>query len=111
MSPVTLAQTAIGISSLVPMDLYGTPFNVGVASKLSAGTVTYTIQYTMDNPYTATDASGTNLTWFDHPTMAGLTGNAYGNFAFPVRAIRSNVAAIAGGGTLTTTIVQAVSVA
>jgi len=105
MRPVSFTQKAIGISSLVPIDYFVNPFNVGVAVKTSGGTFTCTVQYTLDDPFTATDAAGTNLTWFTFTGLSAVTAATYASMTTPIRALRTNVAAISGG-VLTTTIVQ-----
>ena len=94
-----VAQTGVGSSSTIPMNLDSTPFNVGFGVVVS-GTVTYTVQHSFDNPWT-TDSP----VWFDHPTVASETANADGNYAFPVAAIK--VAVTSGSGTATLTVIQA----
>ena len=44
-------------------------------------------------------------TWFDHPTVVGLSANADGNYAFPVTAIKLVIGS--GSGTVALTLVQA----
>ena len=94
-----VSKTGTGSSSIIPMNLDSTPFNVGFGV-VASGTVTYTVQHTFDNPWTTT-----NPTWFDHPTVASETASADGNYAFPVAAIK--VAVTAGTGTATLTVIQA----
>ena len=94
-----VSQTNTGSSAPIPMNLDSTPFNVGFGVTIS-GTPTYTVQHTFDNPWTTTSP-----VWFDHPTVAGETANADGNYAFPVAAIK--VAVTSGTGTATLTVIQA----
>lgn len=94
-----VSQTDTGSSAIIPMNLDSTPFNVGFGVTIS-GTPTYTVQHTFDNPWTTTSP-----VWFDHPTVAGETANADGNYAFPVAAIK--VAVTSGTGTATLTVIQA----
>lgn len=94
-----VSKTGVGSSDSIPMNLDSTPFNVGFAVVVT-GTVTYTVQHTFDNPWTTTSP-----TWFDHPTVAGESANADGNYAFPVAAIK--VAVTAGTGTAQLTVIQA----
>ena len=94
-----VSKTGVGSSAIIPMNLDSTPFNVGFGVVV-AGTVTYTVQHTFDNPWTTTSP-----VWFDHPTVAAEDANADGNYAFPVAAIK--VAVTAGTGTATLTVIQA----
>ena len=94
-----VSKTGTGSSAIIPMNLDSTPFNVGFGV-VATGTVTYTVQHTFDNPWTTT-----NPVWFDHPTVAGETASADGNYAFPVAAIK--VVVTAGSGTAQLTVIQA----
>lgn len=98
MRPVVVVRVGTGTSAAVPLDLNISPFNVGIGVLVS-GTATYSIQHTFDDPGSASP------TWFNHVSLNGLTANADGNYAFPVRAVRVNVTA--GAGTVTTTFIQA----
>ena len=94
-----VSQTGVGSSTIIPMNLDSTPFNVGFGV-VATGTVTYTVQHTFDNPWTTT-----NPVWFNHPTVADETTNQDGNYAFPVAAVK--VAVTAGTGTAQLTLIQA----
>ena len=95
-----VSQTGVGSSTIIPMNLDSTPFNVGFGV-VATDTVTYTVQHTFDNPWNTT-----NPTWFNHPTVAGvISTNADGNYAFPVAAIK--VAVTSGAGTAQLTVIQA----
>jgi hypothetical protein len=84
------------------MDHYRTPFNVGFGVVSPDGGTTYSVQHTFDDVLN----SSVTPTWFDHTSYATpLSGNTNANYAFPVRAIRLNVAV--GTGTVTATIIQA----
>lgn len=92
------AAEATGSSPALPMNMNVSPFNVGFGVTVS-GTVTYKVQHTFDDP-------GTGFTtWFDHPTITGLSANADGNYAFPVSGIRITVTS--GGGSVTMNVLQA----
>lgn len=93
MRPNTLAQTGVGNSSALPLDIHKNPFNVGIGV-VTSGTVTYTVQYTFNE----TD-------WFDHPNLTNKTAKAESNIAFPVKQVRVSVTA--GSGTATATVIQA----
>ena len=95
-----VSKTGVGSSTIIPMNLDSTPFNVGFGVVVT-GTVTYTVQHTFDNPWTTATP-----VWFDHPTVQGIISlNADGNYAFPVAAVK--VAVTAGAGTATLTVIQA----
>lgn len=100
MRPIVKAQTGAGSSVAAPMDHYQSPFNVGFSVVVS-GTVNYTVQHTFDDIFNASITP----TWFNHPTVAGLSVSADGNYAFPVRALRVTVNS--GSGTATLTMIQA----
>jgi hypothetical protein len=99
---VTGASTS---STIIPMNLDTSPFNVGFGAVVSGTTttVTYQVQHTFDNPWTTPSP-----TWFTHPTFTPTAGSASqdGNYAFPVAAIR--VSTNAGNtATVTLTVIQA----
>ena len=103
MRPIFLTSTGISASSVAPMNVNTSPFNVGFGVVVS-GSVTYTVQHTFDDVWSPTfNASTTN--WFNHPTVAAQTAAADGNYAFPVTAIRLKTTA--GSGTATMTLIQA----
>lgn len=93
-----VSQTGVGSSPALVMNTNVTPFNVGFAV-VATGTVDYTVQHTFDDP-------GVGFTtWFSHPTVAGETNNADGNYAFPVTGVK--VLVNSGDGTATMNLVQA----
>lgn len=100
MRRTTVSKTGTGSSSSVPMDQYISPFNVGMGVVVT-GTVNYSVQHTFDDVYDAT----VTPVWFTHPTLASLTANADGNYAFPVTAIK--VLVNSGAGSAALTILQA----
>ena len=82
-------EGASGVTYPVVMDQYIAPFNASVAI-VPAGTATYTVQHTFDDPFAA-DFTPATAVWFPHPDLTAESGNNDGNYAFPVRAIRLNV--------------------
>jgi archaellum component FlaF (FlaF/FlaG flagellin family) len=94
----TVSQTGAGSSSAIVVNTNTNPCNVGIGV-LVTGTVNYTVQHTFDNP-----AVGFT-TWFNHPSLAALTANADGNYAFPITAVRITVNS--GAGTAQMNFVQA----
>ena len=108
MRPVYVTVTGVGNSSVIPMNHYVTPFNVGFGVT-KTGTVDYTVQHTFDDVFSSTFNPAT-ANWFDHPTIAAKTANADGNYAFPVTGIR--IKGNSGStGTVTLCLVQAGSAA
>jgi len=99
MRPVVVSVTGVGNSPVIPMDFRAQNFNVGIGVVVS-GTVTYTVQHTFDDVYN----TAVTPTWFNNATLASLSANADGNYAFPVRAVRLNVSA--GTGTATMTLIE-----
>lgn len=93
-----VSQTGTGSTSALVMNTDISPFNVGFGVVVT-GTVTYKVQHTFDDP------SVGFTTWFDHPTITGLSANADGNYAFPVSGVRVTVTA--GGGSATMNVIQA----
>jgi len=83
------------------------PFNASVAFVLSAGTVSYKLQYTYDEltpTQTDNDAS-----WFDSTTFAAATAATKdGQITAPVTRVRVVIAALSGG-TLKMTVLQGFS--
>jgi len=88
--------SATGASSPILLDFYHNPFNVSVFVEFYSGaTATYKLQYTGSN---LNDSSYPSATWFDDTVniVSGTTTAKSGNFAFPVYAVRLNVASISG---------------
>lgn len=102
MRRVTRAQTAsaTGATAPVVMDINQSPFNVGIGVVISA-TGTYTVEHTFDDIYDST----VTPTWFPNTGLTSQTANKDGNYAFPVAAVRLNVAA--NTGSITMTLIQA----
>lgn len=102
MKPVYVSVTGVGSSSVIPMNHYVTPFNVGFGVVVSGTTttVTYTVQHTFDDVFSSSFNPST-AQWFSHPTFTAITSAtaADGNYAFPVTGIR-----ITGNATNTSTL-------
>ena len=103
MRPIVVTVSSQAASNTIPMDWNQNPFSVGFAVIVS-GTLTYSVQYTMDDVYAANYVSA-SANWFDHPVVASQSGSSIGNFAFPVRGVRLNVSSW-GSGTATLTVLQ-----
>lgn len=103
MRPVRVSQTGTGSTALVVPDYLNAPFAIGLGITVT-GTVSCKVEHTFDDPY-APGFNPATATYHDHPTLAGISAKADGNYAFPVRAIRLTVAS--GAGTATLDIIQA----
>lgn len=100
MRPIVVTQTGAGSSKTLPLDNNGRPeISLQV---VTSGTVNYTVQQTLDDPY----GTGT-LNWFSHPdpALVGATTNQQGNYGYVPRAVRVTVNS--GSGSATLTIIQA----
>ena len=98
MKQQTVSQTGVGSSGSIVVNTNISPVNIGFGVVVT-GTVDYTVQHTFDDP-----AVGFS-TWFSHPTVAGQTANADGNYAFPVTGIK--VLVNSGSGTASLKLIQA----
>jgi len=102
MRPISVTVSDIGVSAPIPMDYTLPGFSVGIGCKISA-TATYTVQHTFDDIWSSSFNPAT-ATWHPNTGLSAKTANADGNYAFPVRAIRLNVAA--STGTVTMDVIQ-----
>lgn len=85
------------------MDLTQSPFNVSVSCELLAGTGSFGIQYTLNNPnllassstavpLVASPAGTTTVTWFNDANIGtASTVSTTSNYMFPVFALRAVV--------------------
>jgi len=106
MRPVVVRLTASGSSTVIPLDHYKQPFNVGVGVVLSAGaTMTYTVEHTFDDPFDS-GFSASSATWFSNSGLSSKTASSDGNYAYPVRAVRLTTNSYTSG-TATMTVIQA----
>ena len=80
---VEVGTSTVGASRMRVMNLYQEPFNVSVGVTVE-GTVDYTVQHSFDDPF----GPRNDMEWFDHVDLVGETGDADGNYAFPVPALR-----------------------
>jgi hypothetical protein len=100
MRPVVVTVTGIDVSPVIIPDHYTSPATMALGVKISA-TATYKVEHTYDDVFSPTFDPGTAI-WYNHPTLGpALTANADGNYAYPPRGFRLNVAASTGTVTLT----------
>ena len=104
--PVRVTVGSATASSVIPLNTYADPFNVGIGCDVSAGgTLTYTVQHTFDNVQASTFNPAT-ATWFSNSTLVAQTADKDGNYAYPVTAVRLLVTAHTSGS-VTMTVIQA----
>src|ERR1700747_410478 len=99
MRPVVVSQTGTGTTAWIPMDREQAHFTVGIGC-VATGTVTYSVEHTFDD----VQNSAITPTAFQNSALTAQTASAFGNYSFPVRAIRLNVTA--GSGSVTMTLIQ-----
>ena len=89
MSIQTKFVSVTGVGSSAPVDVIDTSdIRISYAVAVS-GTVTYTVQHSLDG-----------IVYFDNTDNANQTTDQDGNYVFPVRSIRVNITAGAGTATL-----------
>ena len=103
-----IQQIATGAGALKPIplnNLNGSPFNVSVTVRLSAGAVmTFAVEYTVSDVLTNNAYNPTNDTWMLVTGMGGVA-DLSGSITAPVTAVRLNVAPYTSG-TATFTVIQ-----
>ena len=100
-----ISLTDAGRSAIITVDDFQTPFNVGLAAKITAGTPTYSIQYSLDDP----NASGYTVagaTWFSVTGLSAVSATSSAALTVPCRAICIYMAS-GQTGTVELTAVQA----
>lgn len=101
---VTLSDASGGAknSDPIPIDIHGRP-EISLQVDVT-GTANWTVQQTLDNPFTTPAGS---IVWFNHPdaNMVSQTVDRQGNYAYVPAAIRLQLAS--GTGSAKLTIVQA----
>lgn len=96
-------------TAAIPIDYEVAEFNVGVQFNLTAGTMTITGYYTMDDPAgTYTNSFLTDAMWTAITAVNAKTGDAAGNHTIPSTAIKFVQTTGSTTGTCTYTILQAV---
>lgn len=101
----TISLTNEGRSNIVAVDDFQTPFNLGLAAKITAGTPTFSIQYSLDDPNAVGYNKDTAL-WFSVTGLSGVSANTAAGFTIPCRAI-SIYMATGQTGTVQLNVVQA----
>lgn len=100
---VTLSDASGGAknSDPIPLDIHGRP-DVSLQVAVT-GTVNWTLQQTLDDPFNTPSAS---IVWVNHPdaNMVAQTVTRQGNYAYVPAAVRLQLAS--GSGSAKLTIVQ-----
>lgn len=101
-----LVITTNGTSQAVPLDKWTNGYGVSVTFSKSTMTATYTIQYSMLDPYcsvirgnaysTSYKVSG-NWQNSDDPLVVAASTSRSSNFAYPPRAVRLVTSNVSGG--------------
>ncbi len=99
-TPGTSLSTA---SSWIPLNQFQTPFNVGFGVRKHGNDITYRVEHTFDDIFDP-DVSARAFT---HEDVSAATGDADGNYAFPVRAIRIATVSASGSAGIEMTVLQA----
>lgn len=117
--PSLIQQNQTGATTPLFVDWMQSPFSLSFAA-IQAGAPTYNIEYTLDNIDVVNGGAGqggsvsttpnattaANATWFQS-SVTGTTGNASGNIASPVRAVRVNVVTSSSTAIVAVTFMQA----
>jgi hypothetical protein len=101
----TVSLTDAGRSAIIVVDDFQTPFNLGLAAKITAGSPTFSIQYSLDDPL-ADGYSAGSATWFSATGLSGVSATSSAALTIPCRAI-SIYMATAQTGTVELKCVQA----
>ena len=103
----SLSVTATGSqirSAARVVDDFQFNFNIGIGAKITSGTPTFNIEYSLDDP-NADGYTVAGATWYVATGFSALTASPGGNITIPCRAICINVTR--GTGAVTASIVQA----
>lgn len=106
-----VTAAASGPTNWIPLNQYPQPFNVGfgisvIAPGVSAAVVPdFSVQHTFVDILKGASAGAVDI--FDHSDVSGQSTSTDGNYAYPVMAVRLNVSALASGGSMIFTVVQA----
>jgi len=101
----TISLTDEGRSEIIAVDDFQTPFNLGLAANVTAGTPTFSIQYSLDDPNAVGYNKDTAL-WFSITGLSGVSADTSVGMTIPCRAV-SIYMATGQTGTVELKIVQA----
>jgi hypothetical protein len=81
-----ISLTDEGRSAIIVVDDFQTPFNLGLAANVTAGTPTFSIQFSLDDPLASGYSAGSAL-WFGVTGLTGITADTAAALTIPCRAI------------------------
>lgn len=99
MRNLVATQGEEGTSTILRVNSQQPNFKLGLFAEISSGAnLTYTIQYTYDQPEDtyATDYA-TDADWRSVDAMSGVTADTVSNLYYPVNAVRINVTSYTSG--------------
>lgn len=82
----TITQINAGRSAVIAVDDFQTPFNLGFAAEITAGTPTFSIQYSLDDPTAAGYDKDTAL-WFAVTGLSAVSANSSAALTIPCKAV------------------------
>jgi len=100
MKPITISLTGAGVSAPIIVNTNVTPVNLGFVAVVTGTVSAYTIQYSMDDPFSSTGL----VNWFA-TSISGASATTSGNILYPVTALRISIAT--GPNTVALTMTQA----
>lgn len=100
MKPNTISLTGVGSSTSMLVNTNVTPINLGFVAVVAGTVSSYTIQYSLDDPFSAAGL----VNWFPS-SISALSATANGNITYPVTALRISIAS--GTGSVALTVTQA----
>ena len=83
----TAITTADGAYSIIVVDDFQAPFNLGISVENLSGPADGTALYTLDDPNTFDPVLPGNTNWFAVPGLTSVTAIASAQFTTPCRAI------------------------
>jgi hypothetical protein len=76
-------------SNVYPMNYRSSDFQVGLGFTTDGTDTSFTVQYAFEDVYgDYANGFSTDATWYDHPTLAGMTADDEGSIDAPVTAVR-----------------------
>jgi hypothetical protein len=101
----TISLTDAGRSAVITVDDFQNPFSLGLAANVTAGTPTFSIQYSLDDPMAAGYDKDTAL-WFSITGLSGVSADTSVGMTIPCKAVCIYMAP-AQTGTVELKVVQA----
>lgn len=91
---------------VIPVNHYESDFKIGFGVSLTGnGTRVFSVQHTFEDVLASANAV-TNAVFFDHSAVSGQTASIDGNYAYPIAALRLNVASGSGAATVEFGVIQ-----